>query len=970
MELKNFFAQDDAGNILSEATCYVYLRGTESLAGGLQKANGFGLVNPFTADQQGYAEFAAPNGLYDVRVVKGARDSRIRLQFNDVSETVHAAEAAAVRAETAQASAVVNAGLKDDVAHGLATTSNGETFSVLSSKPLGYVDLYRNNGGVEEYKDTYPNAEAVNQVANGLAERALVLTSKNLFNPADASVIIGSRLNTATGNPIAAEDMNTSGFMPVSPSQSYVISGQGDVCWYTAQHAFISGTPSTTDNRVEVAPATAAFARVATSTTAPSRWLALQVEQGAVRTAYSAYGKYLPPTQTRKKTLSGVVLADESLPSSAAAFLRPSKNLFRKSASQLGKFINGTTGTISDNATYNLTGLMPVIAGATYTGCGVNGMRSGTFYDSEGHAIPGGFSATTITLTVPVGASFLNASIFAVDQDVFQFELGAVATAYVSGSPVLRDKDGQPINISPDPKSLNSAMYGDKSISTPAIADKSVTPDKESWLIASTNVFRTTLASSGEFMSETGTITLNSQYFYSAKIPVKPGMTYTAGSDNPARSMRFTTYFAVDGITVVAGGSSASLSSFTIPASGVAFVVVSGWVADLATFRLNEGAALLAWKAWGYAVDGSAGIGFADLAAIEPTYGQWNMRETRNRLSRMLVAGSIVQLPVISIGDSWTHLVTRWTQPVVAGLRTAYGDAGVGYVSFARASAALPNGNATFQNAITYTGTWDSSAYSTSFSPDIGQVSSSEVGASLRYTAAADVSAINLFASGSAGIVRYRWNSGTWTTVDLSALSAGFHSIALPGWSTSSVSSVDIEVVSGTPALFGLDVQKATKGIRWNKLGGTGTRAAQWAGVDANQWKAGIAALAPKLAIIMHGTNDQASYSPAEHGIYLQTIISRLREVDPLMDILLIAPCENGRSNTWPMGEYAKVQRALAVTNKCAFMDLQNYFGDSFSQYSSVSARPWMNVDGIHPEPGIGGQTIVDALLRFLLYTL
>ena len=34
MELKNFFTQDDAGNALSEATCYVYQRGTESLAGG------------------------------------------------------------------------------------------------------------------------------------------------------------------------------------------------------------------------------------------------------------------------------------------------------------------------------------------------------------------------------------------------------------------------------------------------------------------------------------------------------------------------------------------------------------------------------------------------------------------------------------------------------------------------------------------------------------------------------------------------------------------------------------------------------------------------------------------------------------------------------------------------------------------------------------------------------------------------
>ena len=162
MELKNFFAQDDAGNILSEATCYVYLRGTESLAGGLMKANGLAQTNPLTTDQKGFAEFAAPNGLYDVRVVKGARDFRIRLQFNDVAETVEAAETAAVRAETAQDAAVISAGIKDDIAHGLATTSPGENFQVLSPLSNEYVILYKNKGaGVAEPLDTYPNSKAV-----------------------------------------------------------------------------------------------------------------------------------------------------------------------------------------------------------------------------------------------------------------------------------------------------------------------------------------------------------------------------------------------------------------------------------------------------------------------------------------------------------------------------------------------------------------------------------------------------------------------------------------------------------------------------------------------------------------------------------------------------------------------------------------------------------------------------------------
>ena len=78
MELKNFFAQDEQGNLLGGATCYLYARGTENLAAGLQAANGTALANPFTADATGLIQFAAANGLYDLRVVKNARDYRVR----------------------------------------------------------------------------------------------------------------------------------------------------------------------------------------------------------------------------------------------------------------------------------------------------------------------------------------------------------------------------------------------------------------------------------------------------------------------------------------------------------------------------------------------------------------------------------------------------------------------------------------------------------------------------------------------------------------------------------------------------------------------------------------------------------------------------------------------------------------------------------------------------------------------------
>ncbi|NNB00038.1 GDSL-type esterase/lipase family protein [Pseudomonas fragi] len=161
MELKNFFAQDDQGNKLPGASCYLYQRGTESLAGLLYKANGRPLSNPFTTDANGLVQFAAANGLYDVRVISGARDYRLTLQFNDVAETVEAAEFAASRAETARDSAVLSSGVKNDTAHGLATTLDGEHFSVLGTSADDYVILYKNSAGVAVEVKRYPSVASL-----------------------------------------------------------------------------------------------------------------------------------------------------------------------------------------------------------------------------------------------------------------------------------------------------------------------------------------------------------------------------------------------------------------------------------------------------------------------------------------------------------------------------------------------------------------------------------------------------------------------------------------------------------------------------------------------------------------------------------------------------------------------------------------------------------------------------------------
>lgn len=106
MELKNYYAQDSQGNVQPGATCHLYESGTETYATGLKTANDAVLSNPFSSDGFGLIQFKAPNGLYDLRIVSGARDYRVKVQCLDVLETVALVEESAESASQSETSAL------------------------------------------------------------------------------------------------------------------------------------------------------------------------------------------------------------------------------------------------------------------------------------------------------------------------------------------------------------------------------------------------------------------------------------------------------------------------------------------------------------------------------------------------------------------------------------------------------------------------------------------------------------------------------------------------------------------------------------------------------------------------------------------------------------------------------------------------------------------------------------------------
>lgn len=146
MELKTYFAQDAAGNIISSAIVNVFLQGTNTPAAGLTRADGTPLENPFAADGAGRIQFRAPDGYYDIQVSAGSGIIQtLTIQCVDYSGAkadADRAESAADRADVSAEQVADAVALRGDLAEpgGLALIGPGvisrglDKFSVMQGR--------------------------------------------------------------------------------------------------------------------------------------------------------------------------------------------------------------------------------------------------------------------------------------------------------------------------------------------------------------------------------------------------------------------------------------------------------------------------------------------------------------------------------------------------------------------------------------------------------------------------------------------------------------------------------------------------------------------------------------------------------------------------------------------------------------------------------------------------------------------
>ena len=667
----------------------------------------------------------------------------------------------------------------------------------------------------------------------------------------------------------------------------------------------------------------------------------LQIEAGTLKTPFKDYREHI------------VTNLDDGTPVSARNVMgvTPGKNLFNKATATQGYAIN-ENGELIVASTYFVSDYIKVASGTTLRPSQPG--RYINFYDANKTWLSS-LQNQNGAFAVPSSAAYLRISVLLARIDYFQIEVGSKMTAYepyALTAATSLDGDGlkYPVN---EPDIYSIGLFN-----------------------AGKNIYNPYTLTAG-YIDENGFVVPGgTTYKFSDYLPVKASTGYVGN-----KSMRFINIYDADKAFI---STFTSTNTFTTP-SNAAYVRVTLALANITGFQLEEGSSVSSYEAFSYTMKSTlphgepVNIDTSVDVATPDYFGLERLRETHQRLNKLRfgVTGLSARLTIASGIDSYSRDTSiyllrsarqLWSIYQSGAANVSSGPIGWGYLSFGGADTSLKNGSIINPNAVTASGFLGT--YYGGDSPDISVMESSTVGATLSWAEDFRLARSHtLFAEGGSGVISY-FASGMSapTQIDLSLLPAGIQFVPLNDIPTTSNGTFTITVVSGNVKLYGMNIiDPVSSGIVWHKLGASGSSTANWIARDATRWKQSFAALGADLFTIMTGTNDQgAAMSMATFRTNLLQLIDRARSARPTIDILLICPAENQRTtNVYPMKEYARIMYEIARDDRdVAFLNLQESFGVMPADYAAGSLRPWMNIDGIHPDADSGGYAIVAALMR------
>lgn len=258
---------------------------------------------------------------------------------------------------------------------------------------------------------------------------------KNLFNK---DTVKEGFINSVNGDvnanyaPPATYYMH-SDYISITGGSSYVRNrNQGPGGFYDSNKRFIQDSGFVSGGLGPYnAPDNAAYLRISVAIDSVDY---LQVEEGIVQTPYESFSYKINNITFEDKSLDAIekiVAGSPVEPSSVVGYI-PSKNLFDKSVTTPGVYINPNAGTLSVNEIYSVSDFMIVDELETYSfDEGNTGARTYAEYDANKSFLRGG-SFLKSPLTTGADTAFVRMTIEPKQFDSYQFEKGTILTPYVS----------------------------------------------------------------------------------------------------------------------------------------------------------------------------------------------------------------------------------------------------------------------------------------------------------------------------------------------------------------------------------------------------------------------------------------------------------------------------------------------------------------------------------------------------------
>lgn len=181
-----------------------------------------------------------------------------------------------------------------------------------------------------------------------------------------------------------------------------------------------------------------------------------------------------------------------------------------------------------------------------------------------------------------------------------------------------------------------------------------------------------------------------------------------------------------------------------------------------------------------------------------------------------------------------------------------------------------------------------------------------------------------------------------------------------------------LRVVSGSPRIFGVALERDEPGVVYDALGANGARAELLASINPSHLKDQMALRKPALVILQYGTNESEAPGVArDYEKTLSGVVSMIKAAAPNASILITAPLdraetsEGGGLRTKPIiKRLVAAQRSVAKESGVAFWNTFEAMG------GEGSMAKWMKSglgggDLTHPTPQ-GAEALGDLLYKSL----